>query len=377
METVTQIATITGKRIEQPESNWEKHPLQSSTFAKMCKCLRKDFHPFLKHTYSLNGNMGNLGGNLVSTANTHSNNSEHSLRLNIHSSMSEHLQFNSEWENSQSNQFEGSVSRGSFFFPQQIFSLHSKMYNVDDTGRDGIQASLFNTYCDMVSTQQLSMCNKMSQTLSKSSSSNNYKSIYGGLRRYSGNEPGYMVEGESNLKKHQGPESSNKDSKSNTCRNAFDQMSGFSLDKSTCTEEGRYTEYGMVYNPSSELIQPQTVQNLQKENKCNICGKLFSKSCHLSRHKKIHTRKKLFQCTQCSKVFKHRSLLTKHQRIHTGDKPYKCAECGKAFTYNSHLTEHRRIHTGEKPYKCTECGKAFICYSHLTYHQQIHTGERP
>ena len=66
------------------------------------------------------------------------------------------------------------------------------------------------------------MCNEMSQTLSKSSSSSNYKSIYGGLRRYSGNETGYTAEGDSNLKKHQGPESSNKDSKSNKCRNAFD-----------------------------------------------------------------------------------------------------------------------------------------------------------
>ncbi|XP_043752337.1 zinc finger protein 331-like [Cervus elaphus] len=377
METVTQISNITGKRIERPESRWEKHPLQSSTFAKMCKCLRKDFHPFLKHTCSLKRNMKYLGGNLVSTANTHSNNSEHRLRLNIHSSMSEHLQFNSEWENSQSNQFEGSVSRGSFFFPQQIFSLHSKMYNVDDTGRDAIQPSLFNTYCDMVSTQQLSVCNKMSQTLSKSSSFNNYKSISGGLRRYSGNEPGYIVEGDSNLKKHQGPKSSNKDSTSNTCRNAFDQMSGFSLDKRTCPEEGTCTEYGMVFNHSSELIQPQTVQNSQKENKCKICGKLFSKSCHLSRHKKIHTGRKPFQCTQCSKLFKHRSLLTKHQRIHTGEKPYKCAECGKAFIYNSHLIEHQRIHTGEKPYKCKECDKAFSRPSRLAGHERIHSGERP
>ena len=176
--------------------------------------------------------MGNLGGNLVSTANTHSNNSEHSLRLNIHSSMSEHLQFNSEWENSQSNQFEGSVSRGSFFFPQQIFSLHSKMYNVDDTGRDGIQPSLFNTYCDMVSTQQLSMCNKMSQALNKRSSPNHYKSIHECVRRYSSNETGCEVEGDSHFMKHQGPESSHRDSKRSKWRTTFYQISGLSLKKS-------------------------------------------------------------------------------------------------------------------------------------------------
>ena len=34
METVTQNADITAKRTEQCESNWEKHPLQSSTSAE-------------------------------------------------------------------------------------------------------------------------------------------------------------------------------------------------------------------------------------------------------------------------------------------------------------------------------------------------------
>ena len=156
------------------------------------------------------------------------------------------------------------MSRGSLFFPQLIFSVPSEMCNVDDNGRDVIQPSLFKTYCDMVNIQQLSMHNKMSQTLSKSSSSNNYNSIYGGLRRYSGNETGCMVEGDSNLKKHQGPEFSNKDSKSNECRNTFYQMSGFSLDKSTCTGERVCSEYGKVSNQSSELIQQQTVQNHRK-----------------------------------------------------------------------------------------------------------------
>ncbi|XP_042087140.1 zinc finger protein 724-like isoform X5 [Ovis aries] len=377
METVTHYAKSTGKRNEQRESNWEKHQLPSSTSAEKCQCLRTDFHPFLKHTCSLKGNMENLEGNLVSTANTHSDNSECRLRLNIHSSMSEHLQFNSEWENSQSNQFEGSMSRGPFVFPQQIFSHHSKMYNVDDNGRDTIQPSLFNTYCDMVNTQQLSMCNKMSQTFSNNYSSNNYKSIYGGVRRYSGNETGYTIEGNAKLMKHQGPESSDKDSKSSKCRNTFDQMSGFSLDKTTCPEERICSEYGQVSNQSSELIQQHTVQNPQKENQCKICGKVFSKSCHLSRHNKIHTGRKPFKCTECSKVFNLRSLLTEHQRIHTGERPYKCTECGKAFTYNSQLTQHLRIHTGEKPYICIQCSKTFMRYSHLTYHRQIHTGERP
>ena len=74
METVTHNANNTAKSNEQRESNWEKHQLQSSTSNEKCKCLRKDFHPFLKHTYSLKGHVENMEGNLVSTANTYSDN---------------------------------------------------------------------------------------------------------------------------------------------------------------------------------------------------------------------------------------------------------------------------------------------------------------
>jgi len=69
----------------------------------------------------------------------------------------------------------------------------------------------------------------MSQPLSKSSSPNNCKSIYDGVRGYSGNKTGYKVERDSKLMKHQGPESAHRDSKSNKCRNIFYQIAGLSL----------------------------------------------------------------------------------------------------------------------------------------------------
>ena len=90
MKTVTHNDNITAKRNEQHESNWEKHQFQSSTSDVKCKSLRKDFHPFLKHTCFLKGNIKNLEGNLIST---HSENTEHRLQLTIYSSMSEHLKF--------------------------------------------------------------------------------------------------------------------------------------------------------------------------------------------------------------------------------------------------------------------------------------------
>ena len=105
--------------------------------------------------------MENLEGPPVSTVNTHSNRSEHTLQLNIHLNMSENQKFKNVGENSQCHQFEGSVSRKSLFFHQQIFSLYSKVYNVDDNGRDIIQPSLFNTSHGMVNMEDLLIYNKM------------------------------------------------------------------------------------------------------------------------------------------------------------------------------------------------------------------------
>ena len=160
-ERVIHKTNIPAKRNEQYKSNWGEHQLQSSTSNENCKFLRKDFHPFLKHTCSLKGNVESPEGNLMSTTNTHSNNIQYRLRLNKHSSISEHQKFKNEGENSQYNQFEGSMSRGSLFFHQQIFSAHAKMCNVDNNGRDITEPSLFNTSHYMVNVEELSTCNKM------------------------------------------------------------------------------------------------------------------------------------------------------------------------------------------------------------------------
>ena len=210
--------------------------------------------------------------------------------------MSEKQKSKNNGENSQYNEFEGSVIRKSLFFHQQIFSLHSKMYNVDDNGRDVIQLALFNTSHNMVNREELSMCNKMSQTLSKTSSSNNYTIIYDGVKVYSCNEPGHNFEQASNFMEHQGAQSSHKDSKSSKCKNIFYQASDLSLNKSIHSGEKTYncSEYGKVSNQSSNLIKQQGIQNPQKHYKCNKCGKVFSNSSNISKQENAF-RKETFQ----------------------------------------------------------------------------------
>ena len=237
IETISHNVDMTAKRNEQCESNWGRHPFQSSTSAEKCIFVSDDLRQFLKHTHSLRGNAENLEGHPVSTPNAHSNHSEHSLQLHIHSTTSEKAKFKNDGENSQYNQFEGSVSSGSLFFYQQMGFLHSKTCNVGNNGRDLIQPSLLDTYRDRVNMKQLFMCNYTTWALSRSSNPNSYQSIYDGARNSSCNETGYNIEQDSDIMKHHEPQSSDKDSKSNKCRNIFYQTSGLQLNKSTHTGE--------------------------------------------------------------------------------------------------------------------------------------------
>ena len=63
----------------------------------------------------------------------------------------------------------------------------------------------------------------MGKALSKNATSNNHKNIYREVRRFSCNETGHNVDRDSSLMKHQGPQSSDNDFKSNKCMNIFYQ----------------------------------------------------------------------------------------------------------------------------------------------------------
>ena len=159
------------------------------------------------------------------------------------------------------------------------------------------------------------MCNKMSQTLSKSSSSNNYTIIYDGVKVYSCNETGHNFEHDSNFLEHQRAHSSHKDCKSNKCRNIFYQRADVSLYKSVDIGKKAYhcSEHSKVCNQSCKLIQQQSIENVEKHYKSNTCGNIVTKSLNLSSHRKIHTERKPFKCTECGKAFICPSCLTQHQ----------------------------------------------------------------
>ena len=78
----------------------------------------------------------------------------------------------------------------------------------------------------MVNMEQLFMCTKIGQALSKSSTPNNCESICDGARGYIYNDTEHKVEQVSNLNKYQGPQCSHKVFKSNKCRSIFYQRTG-------------------------------------------------------------------------------------------------------------------------------------------------------
>ena len=338
--TVSHKVNLKAQRNQGCESNKEKpisdDQFQSSISADKCIFVSKDPHHLLKHACALKGNVENLESHLVSTANTHSNlYSEHSCLLNIHSNMSGHQKLKHEGENSQYNQFEGSFNKALLFFNQQLVSSCSKICNVDNHGRDLIQPSLFNTYGGIISVEQLYKCNKMRNTLSRSSTPNNDKSIHDGMRSSSCNETGHNVDQDSYLVKQQGHQFSDNNSKHNKCTNIFHQSSNLTTNTYKNTDIGEKTyncyDYGKVLNQSPQLIQQQNIQTKRKHCKCNKCGKVFSNSPNRSRYGKFHTGRKHFKCTACDKAFNQSSCLTEHLRIHAGEKPYVCTEYDKGF----------------------------------------------
>ena len=88
--------TLLQKEMSKVSQIWKNTNFSFQHLPRSVRVLRKDFQTFLKHTCSLKGKVENLEGNLVSTANTHSENTERRLQLNLHSSMSEHIKFNNE-----------------------------------------------------------------------------------------------------------------------------------------------------------------------------------------------------------------------------------------------------------------------------------------
>ena len=54
----------------------------------------------------------------------------------------------------------------------------------------------------------------------------------------------------------------------------------------------------------------------------------------------------------------------------------KCDICGRIFGQSGNMKRHRRLHTGEKPYTCGTCGKKWSDGGNFLKHLRIYNHEK-
>ncbi|GFS21050.1 zinc finger protein 208 [Elysia marginata] len=102
------------------------------------------------------------------------------------------------------------------------------------------------------------------------------------------------------------------------------------------------TEKQDMVQPVRAMRVPGRLSGANKNNECDICGKILSSSTNLLRHKMYHSAERPFVCQVCNKGFKDISNLKKHTLIHK--RIFPCHLCKKSFLRKSQLDIHLRRH---------------------------------
>uniref|UniRef100_A0A8C5K1J2 Zinc finger protein 345-like n=2 Tax=Jaculus jaculus TaxID=51337 RepID=A0A8C5K1J2_JACJA len=343
-------------------------------FKEQCDSISEHANQFLKHNFSLRGNLGNIKQGLIHSS-VNFNNFKDSFGVSLHSNISGDMELTNEEQISKWDQFENSFMKTSSFCNPQIGLSCVKTHNFNEYEKCFTHPLLLNqnSNTDILEIQYI--CKEDRKATNEQSSLNHHQSIYLGDTAYQ------YDENHSNFHHESSPANQCTHFPKNLykcykCGKVFHLCSELIIHQCIFTQDNNIIDCNTALNQSSKLTKSPNYTG-EKPYKCKECGKAFAYCSSLRQHHVIHTGEKHYKCKECGKAFYHKSLLTQHQSIHAGKKPYLCKDCGKAFNQRSSLTQHQRIHTGERPYHCKVCGKAFHQSSGLTLHQRVHTGERP
>ncbi|XP_071133013.1 uncharacterized protein [Mytilus edulis] len=122
-------------------------------------------------------------------------------------------------------------------------------------------------------------------------------------------------------------------------------------------------------------------RHMEKEEMCEICGKMFYHRGKLNEHRKLkhseNIEKKVKkkgppqQCNICGKILANKKSLYIHEKYKHAHKKFQCQICGKKYFYNFLLKDHiKQIHEKFNPFVCQYC--SYRCYmkSSLVKHMQ-------
>ena len=115
---------------------------------------------------------------------------------------------------------------------------------------------------------------------------------------------------------------------------------------------------------------------IQKPNKCSICGYSCSRKNDLKIHvESAHEGKKPHKCSICEYRCSRKSNLKQHvESVHEGKKSHVCYICEYSCSHSGALKKHMEsVHEGKKSQKCSFCDNSF---SLLTDGERLRLGSK-
>ncbi|XP_063444755.1 uncharacterized protein LOC134725132 [Mytilus trossulus] len=122
-------------------------------------------------------------------------------------------------------------------------------------------------------------------------------------------------------------------------------------------------------------------RHMEKEEMCEICGKMFYHRGKLNEHRKLkhseNKEKKVKkkgppqQCNICGKILANKKSLYIHEKLKHSHKKFQCQICGKKYFYSFLLKDHmKQIHEKFNPIVCQYCNYRCYMKSSLVKHMQ-------
>ncbi|KAH8295123.1 hypothetical protein KR018_007542, partial [Drosophila ironensis] len=121
------------------------------------------------------------------------------------------------------------------------------------------------------------------------------------------------------------------------------------------------------FNMKSALERHSAVHSEKdRPHACPQCSKRFKRAQDMKWHIKTHEKDKPNVCDVCGKSFALKYVLTQHRLSHEVlEKNFKCNICGRAYLFEKSLRLHQRVHTGKTYYKCDICHERFVTHIKL------------